>query len=231
MTAEVLNGTFYKAENFTLYENKLSQNVRIIFNYLSLEGTGTHEMVIQLPAATSTRPNYSTGAVESTNEVQIPNINDRDNVFMEGTIGKQLSSSGTTHGTYKRIWWGAFSHLGSGWWYPWRWNWYNFYDHSYWSKYTYNYGNWRGHPVQDGGDNVHGFMWSFSNQATTYYGWRINNRLEEVPFPTEIMLAPGQKVVFKVRTRTTIDPRNPSVTLATVPQYITYNVLAIPENG
>jgi hypothetical protein len=212
--AQVLTGTFQQKADFTLYTNNNTngQNVRIIFNYLSIEGTGTNEMIIR----------KKNGEL-----IQIPNINDQDNVFMEGIIGKNLSANQTNYGWYHRTWWGTFDHVGR---YAGNWSWYSYWKHPYWAGYGKDFGNWRGASQNDSGSHPNGYMFATSNKTTNFYGWRVNNRLEEVPFPNEIMLADGDALIFKLRTVTTVDwKRGQSV--GPEAQYITYNVLAIPENG
>lgn len=212
--AQVLTGTFRQNADFTLYTNNNTngQNVRIIFNYLSIEGTGTNEMIIRK---------------KNGEEIQIPNINDADNVFMEGIIGKNLSANQTNYGWYHRVWWGSFNHLNP---YAWNWNWFEYWKHPYWTNYQQNYGNWRGGVHTDSGSHPNGYMFATSGKNSNFYGWRVNNRLEEVPFPNEIMLADGDALIFKVRTVSTVDWKLRQ-NVGPVAQYITYNVLAIPENG
>ncbi len=211
MATEVLTGYFAKAEDFTLYANNTGQNVRIIFNYLSLEGTGTNEIRIVTPAQTNQTPAFDdqgnaivTTTTTPASYIQIPNLPDTDRDWIEGVIGKQLSSSSLA--------------------YDW-----------YWRKY------WKFSRTKEfGGDNPNGYMFLTSSRdlaGTTYnfFGsdknwWKKYGRSMEIPFPIEYYLKPNQSLVFVSRKKLAKSERkNERISIA--PQQITYNVLVMPEGG
>ena len=109
---EVLNGYFSKQEDFTLYTNQTGKNVRVIFNYLSIEGTGTNEVRILTPGFTQPSPRVDDfGRAVTTgravvNYTQLPNLPDIDTDWIEGIIGRNLSSLSLNYGWYWRYWWG-----------------------------------------------------------------------------------------------------------------------------
>lgn len=215
MATEVLTGYFAKAENFTLYSNNTGQNVRVIFNYLSIEGTGTSEVHIVTPAQTNQTPSYDNegNAIISTTTtpasyVQIPNIPDTDKDWMEGIIGKNLSSSSFNYGWY----WGRWRNFPNSWWND---------------GARVKSGN-NGYMFVTSSDSVSGTEYYFFGSSDNW--WRKNNRLLEVPFPTEIYLKPNQSIQFLTRTKTVRKLRK-STTIAPAPQQLTYNVLVMPEGG
>ena len=211
MATEVLTGYFAKAQDFTLYANNTGQNVRIIFNYLSLEGTGTNEIRIVTPAQINQTPSFDDKGnaivVETSvpaSYVQLPNLPDTDVDWIEGIIGKNLSSSS----------------LGYDW---------------YWRKY------WRFSRTRDsGGDNQNGYMFLTSSRDLSgagyrYFGydynwWKKYGRTMEVAFPTEYYLKPNQSLIFVSRKVAARSERT-SETIAIAPQQITYNVLVMTEGG
>lgn len=207
---EVLNGYFSKQEDFTLYTNQTGKNVRVIFNYLSIEGTGTNEVRILTPGFTQPDPRVDgfgravTTGRAVVNYTQLPNLPDIDTDWIEGIIGRNLSSLSLNYGWYWRYWWG-FNRFRDG-----------------------------------GGDNPNGYMFLFSREeiidTRQYYRfgrgwnwWRKWGRIQEVPFPTEYYIKPGQSIQFVVRRKNAVDWRNRE-TLAPAPQQITYNVLVMPES-
>lgn len=204
---DVLSGYFAEQEDFTLYTNQTGKNVRLIFNYLSIEGTGTNEIRILTPGILHADPAVDdfgrTTATTKVNYIQLPNLPDIDTDWIEGIVGRNLTSLSLNYGWYWRYWWG-FNRFRDG-----------------------------------GGDNPHGYMFLFSSQEVIdtrqYYRygrgwnwWRKWGRLQEVPFPTEYFLQPGQSVQFVVRRQEALDWRN-RARLAPAPQQITYNVLVMPE--
>jgi hypothetical protein len=211
MATEVLTGYFAKAEDFTLYANNTGQNVRIIFNYLSLEGTGTNEIRILTPAQVNQTPSYDdqgnatvTETVVPASYVQLPNLPDVDTDWIEGVIGKQLSSSTLS--------------------YDW-----------YWRKY------WKFSKTKDyGGDNQNGYMFLTSSKdlagsTYNYYGsdknwWKKYGRTMEIPFPIEYYLKPNQSLIFVSR-KVPAKSERKGDTISIAPQQITYNVLVMPESG
>lgn len=211
MATEVLTGYFAKAEDFTLYSNNTGQNVRVIFNYLSLEGTGTNEIQVITPAQTNQTPSFDdegnaivVETVIPASYVQLPNLPDTNRDWIEGVIGRQLSSSS----------------LGYDW---------------YWRKY------WRFSRTKNfGGDNQNGYMFLTSSRDLTgrnyqYFGsdqnwWKKYGRTMEIPFPTEYYLKPNQSIVFVSRKFAAKSERK-NETIAIAPQQITYNVLIMPEGG
>lgn len=204
MATEVLTGYFCSRNNFELYKNQTGQNVRVIFNYLSIEGTGTSEIRINTPNESFPKPNVDEdGSIltptQSVNYVQVPNLPDIEWDWVEGLIGKNLSSSSLNYGWYWRRWWG-------------------------WGKNKDTSGD---------NPNGYMFMNSRRSLEKSFFGgpnnwWRKYGRLMEIPFPTEILLKNGQSIDFILRTATTIDWRK-NTTLGQVPQSITYNCIAIPE--
>lgn len=215
MATEVLTGYFAKAEDFPLYTNNTGQNVRVIFNYLSLEGTGTSEVRITTPEQKNQTPSYDkegnaiiTETVIPASYVQIPNIPDTDKDWMEGIVGKNLSSSSFNYGWY----WGRWRNFPSNWWNE-------------------------GARVRPGNN---GFMFITSSTNVSgadyvYFGssdnwWKKNNRLLEVPFPIEIYLKPNQSIQFMTRLKTVKKLRKSEI-IAPAPQQITYNVLVMTEGG
>jgi len=204
---EVLTGYFAKQDDFVLYTNNTGGNVRVIFNYLSIEGTGTNEIRIITPGETFLGPEVDSlgRSVSSTqaNYVQLPNLPDIDTDWIEGIIGRNLTSLSLNYGWYWRYWWG----------------------------FTRDRDN--------GGDNPNGYMFLFSSEEVIntrqyyFYGywwnwWRKLGRLQEVPFPTEYFLKPGQTIQFVVRRKNALDWQTRQ-SLAPVKQQITYNVLVMPE--
>lgn len=205
---EVLTGYFCEQNDFTLYTNNTGGNVRLIFNYLSIEGTGTNEIRILTPKETFAGPEVdSFGRTTSqtvANYIQLPNLPDIDTDWIEGIIGRNLSSLSLNYGWYWRYWWG-----------------------------------FQRENVEGGGDNPNGYMFLFSSEEILntrqyyFYGyawnwWRKWGRLQEVPFPTEYFLKPGQSISFVVRKKYAIDWRT-RASLAPTKQQITYNVLVMPE--
>jgi hypothetical protein len=215
MATEVLTGYFAKNEDFTLYANNTGQNVRVIFNYLSLEGTGTSEVRIVTPAQTNQTPSYDnagnaivTETVVPASYVQIPNIPDIDTDWMEGIVGKQLSSTSFNYSWY----WGRWRNFPSLW--------------------------WNNAVSARPGNN--GYMFIYSSEVVTgssyyFFGssdnwWRKNNRIMEVPFPVELYLKPNQSLQFLTRKKTSKTDRK-NTTISPTVQQITYNVLVMPEGG
>lgn len=211
MTTQVLTGYFAKSEDLNLYTNNTGQNVRVIFNYLSLEGTGTNEVRITTPQQTQQTPAFDDVGRAITKEtvipasyVQIPNLPDVDNDWIEGIVGNKLTSSSLNYDWYWRRWWG-FNPLSTR-----------------------------------GGDNPYGYMFLTSSQEVLgskykYFGfdsnwWRKYRRSMEIPFPIELYLKPNQSLVFVLRRKNALDERNRS-SLPIAPQQITYNVLVMPEGG
>ena len=210
MLSDIKTGFFAEQSDFTLYTNNTDKNVRVIFNYLSIEGTGTSEVRVLTPGITHQLPkfvdegNLDESAVGQTVEyVQLPNLPDLENDWIEGIIGNKLSADALSYGWYWRRWWG----------------------------YSRNRDN--------GGSNPHGYMFLTSREEKTevtkwrYFGnyynwWRKWGRQQEVPFPVEIFLAPGQSIQFIVRTGTTRYWKT-NQTLTPKPQQITYNVLIMQE--
>jgi hypothetical protein len=207
MSTEVLTGFFAQAANFTLYQNNTNQNARLIFNYLSLEGTGTTEVRINTPGKSFVDPKFDdTGNITSTlppvSYVQLPNIPDTDQDYIEGIIGKQLTSSGLNYGWYWRRWWG-FS---------------RFWDNGS--------SNPNGYMFLTSKVSAKGSRYNYFNYD--YNWWRKYDRTMEIPFPVEIFLAPNQSVEFIARQTSSIEIRK-GKTVPPVPQQITYNVLVMPE--
>lgn len=211
MATEVLTGYFAQASDFTLYANNTGQNVRVIFNYLSLEGTGTNEIRIVTPAQTNQTPSFDDQGnaivVETSvpsSYVQLPNLPDVDVDWIEGIIGTKLSSSGLNYGWYYRKYW----------------------------KFDRN--------KDFGGDNQYGYMFltsskELSGDAYKFYGgdknwWKKYGRTMEVPFPVEYYLKPNQSIVFVSRKVASKSERK-NETIGIAPQQITYNVLVMPEGG
>ena len=216
MATQVLTGYFAQAADFTLYANNTGQNVRVIFNYLSLEGTGTNEIRVVTPAQTNQTPSFDslgnaivTETVTPASYVQLPNLPDTDKDWIEGIIGKNLSSSSINFGFHYR---------------------------RYWRFNNYYAGKFR----DFGGDNTNGFMFLTSNSdlsgnSFAWYGndfnwWRKYGRVMEIPFPTEYYLKPNQSIIFVSRKRAAKSERKGS-NIAIAPQQITYNVLVMPEGG
>jgi hypothetical protein len=215
MSTQVLTGYFAQAADFTLYANNTGQNVRVIFNYLSIEGTGTNEVRIVTPAQTNQTPSFDSlgnaitvDTIIPASYVQLPNLPDTDRDWIEGMIGRNLSSSSINYGYHYRRYW-RFSHPGWG-----------FRDM--------------------GGDNPNGFMFLTSNADLSgseyrwysydYNWWRKYGRVMEIPFPTEYYLKPNQSIVFISRKRAANSERKGSQ-ISIKPQQITYNVLVMPEGG
>lgn len=211
MATEVLTGYFAKAEDFTLYANNTGQNVRVIFNYLSLEGTGTNEIRIVTPAQVNQTPSFDSegkAIVIETNVpasyVQLPNLPDVDTDWIEGVIGKQLTSSSISYDWYWRKYW-QFTRTK-----------------------TY------------GGENPNGYMFLTSNvdlkgDTYRYFGydynwWKKYGRTMEIPFPIEYYLKPNQSLVFVSRKKASRSERKGG-TISIAPQQITYNVLVMTEGG
>lgn len=211
MSTQVLTGYFAQTGDLNLYTNNTGQNVRVIFNYLSIEGTGTNEMRIVTPAQTNQTPAFddlgraiTTQTSVPATYVQLPNLPDVDNDWIEGIIGNKLSSSSLNYDWYWRNWWG-FSRFREG-----------------------------------GGDNPYGYMFltsrvdvvgsSYRFFGYDYNWWRKYRRSMEVPFPVEVFLRPNQSLVFVSRKQNALDVRNRS-TIPVAPQQITYNVLVMPEGG
>lgn len=204
MATEVLTGYFCAKSDFTLYTNRTGQNARLIFNYLSLEGTGTSEIRINTPNSTFPKPNVDEdGSVltptQNVSYVQYPNLPDIEFDWVEGIVGKNLSSSSLNYGWYWRRWWG-------------------------WGK-----------NKDSTGDNSNGYLFMNSRRSLSknfFSGnnnwWKKYDRIMEVPFPNEVILADGHSLSFMLRTATTVDWRK-NTTLGVVPQSITYNCLVIPE--
>jgi hypothetical protein len=214
MATEVLTGYFAKNEDFTLYANNTGQNVRVIFNYLSLEGTGTNEIVIVTPAQTNQTPSYdSTGkaivseTVVPISYVQIPNIPDTSANWMEGIVGKNLTSTSFNYSWYWGLWRG----------FP-----------SYWWNNSSNQSSTNGYMFVCSDTTISGNSFLFFGSSENW--WRKNNRLLEVPFPIEYYLKPNQSIQFISRKTSTKDIRTNAVIAPTV-QQITYNVLVMPEGG
>lgn len=215
MATEVLTGYFAKNEDFTLYANNTGQNVRVIFNYLSLEGSGTSEVRIVTPAQTNQTPSYDAAGNAIVTEttipasyVQIPNIPDTDKDWIEGIVGKNLSSSTFNYGWY----WGRWRNFPDKW--------------------------WNNAASARPGNN--GYMFVFSNEPITgtkyyFYGssdnwWKKNSRIMEIPFPIEYYLKPNQSIQFLTRKKYSKTDRQSTSIQPTV-QQITYNVLVMPEGG
>lgn len=211
MATEVLTGYFAKVEDFTLYSNNTGQNVRLIFNYLSIEGSGTNEVRIITPAQTNQTPSYDDQGnailVETSvpaSYVQLPNLPDADVDWIEGIIGKQLSSSGLNYGWYYRQYW----------------------------KFDRN--------KDFGGDNQYGYMFltsskELSGKSYELFGgdknwWKKYGRTMEIPFPVEYYLKPNQSLVFVGRKIQAKGKRKGEL-LPLAPQQITYNVLVMTEGG
>jgi hypothetical protein len=211
MATEVLSGYFAQASDFTLYANNTGQNVRVIFNYLSLEGTGTNEIRIITPAQTNQTPSFDdkgdaiiVETVTPASYVQLPNLPDTDRDWIEGIIGKQLSSSGLNYGWYYRKYW----------------------------KFDRN--------KDFGGDNQYGYMFLTSSNDLQgdrykYFGndknwWKKYGRTMEIPFPVEYYLKPNQSLVFVSR-KVEAKSERKNETIAIAPQQITYNVLVMTEGG
>lgn len=215
MATQVLTGYFAQAEDFTLYANNTGQNVRVIFNYLSLEGTGTNEIRVVTPAQTNQTPSFDDlgnaiviDSVIPASYVQLPNLPDTDKDWIEGIIGKNLSSSSINFGFHYRRYW------------------------------RFNRPAWAFRDF--GGDNPNGFMFLTSNRDLAgnnykwynndYNWWKKYGRVMEIPFPTEYYLKPNQSIVFVSRKRPAKSERKGSE-IAIKPQQITYNVLVMPEGG
>lgn len=207
MSTEVLTGFFAEAANFTMYTNTTGQNVRLIFNYLSIEGTGTTEVRINTPGKSFVDPRFDdVGQIASTlppvSYVQIPNIPDTDKDFLEGIIGKQLSASGLNYGWHWRKWWGF-------------------------SRFRDNGGdNPYGFMFVTSKKSSKGNNYTYFNSDQNF--WRKYDRTLEVPFPVEIYLAPNQYLQFIARQTESIEIRKNKV-IPPVRQQITYNVLVMPE--
>jgi hypothetical protein len=211
MATEVLTGYFAKAEDFTLYSNNTGQNVRLIFNYLSIEGSGTNEVRVTTPAQTNQTPSFDDEGnailletVVPASYVQLPNLPDTDRDWIEGIVGKQLSSSSLNYDWYYRQYW-------------------KFDRRKDW-----------------GGDNQYGYMFLTSSKdlggrGFEFFGedrnwWKKYGRTMEIPFPIEYYLKPNQSLVFVGRKRQARGKRkNQLVPLS--PQQITYNVLVMTEGG
>ena len=194
-----------------LYTNNTGQNVRVIFNYLSLEGTGTNEIRITTPEQIQQTPAYddegnaiTTTTVIPASYVQLPNLPDVDVDWIEGIIGSKLSSSGLNYGWYYRKYW----------------------------KFDRN--------KDFGGDNPYGYMFLTSSKDLSgtgfrYFGddknwWKKYGRTMEVPFPIEMYLKPNQSLIFVSR-KVAAKSERKGETIAIAPQQITYNVLVMPEGG
>lgn len=211
MATEVLTGYFAKVEDFTLYSNNTGQNVRLIFNYLSIEGSGTNEVRILTPAQTNQTPSYDdqgnaivTETVIPASYVQLPNLPDVDIDWIEGIIGRNLSSSSLNYDWYYRQYW----------------------------KFDREK-NW-------GGDNPNGYMFltsskELSGDSYKLYGldknwWKKYGRSMEIPFPIEYYLKPNQSLQFVGR-KVQAKGKKKNELLPLAPQQITYNVLVMPEGG
>lgn len=211
MATEVLTGYYAQTSDFTLYANNTGQNVRVIFNYLSIEGTGTNEVRIVTPAQTNQTPSYDDNGNAIVSEtsvpasyVQMPNLPDVDVDWIEGIVGRQLSSSSLNYGWYYRKYW-KFEK-----------------DKNF------------------GGDNPNGYMFLTSSKdlaGTTYnfYGndknwWKKYGRTMEIPFPLEYYLKPNQSIVFVSR-KVAAKSERKNETIAIAPQQITYNALVMTEGG
>lgn len=207
MSTEVLTGFFAQPANFVLYRNNTNQNARLIFNYLSIEGTGTTEIRINIPGNSFVDPKFDdTGSIATTlppvSYVQLPNLPDTDQDYIEGIVGKQLSSSGLNYTWHWRRWWGF-------------------------SRFRDNGGdNPYGFMFLTSKVSVKGSKYTYFNND--YNWWRKYDRTMEIPFPVEIFLAPNQSVEFIARQTTSIEIRK-NRTIPPVPQQITYNVLVMPE--
>lgn len=211
MATEVLTGYFAKAEDFTLYSNNTGQNVRLIFNYLSIEGSGTNEIRITTPAQTNQTPSFDdegnaivVETVIPASYVQLPNLPDTDRDWIEGIVGKQLSSSSLNYDWYYRQYW-------------------KFDRRKDW-----------------GGDNQNGYMFLTSSKdlagrSFEFFGedknwWKKYGRTMEIPFPIEYYLKPNQSLVFVGR-KVQAKGRRRNELLPLSPQQITYNVLVMTEGG
>ena len=211
MTTEVLTGYFAKTEDFTLYANNTGQNVRLIFNYLSIEGTGTNEIRIVTPAQTNQTPSYDdqgnaivTETSIPSSYVQLPNLPDVDVDWVEGIIGRNLSSSSLNYDWYYRQYW-KFDR-----------------DKNF------------------GGDNPNGYMFITSSKELSgtnykYFGddknwWKKYGRTMEIPFPGEYYLKPNQSLVFVGR-KVQAQGKRKNEIISISPQQITYNVLVMTEGG
>lgn len=209
MATEVLTGFFAQAANFTMYTNNTGQNVRLIFNYLSIEGTGTTEVRINTPGQKFVDPRFDdVGVIASTlppiSYVQLPNLPDTDKDYIEGIIGKQLSSSGLNYTWHWRRWWGF-------------------------SRFRDNGGdNPYGFMFLTSKVAVKGNKYRYFDSEFNW--WRKYDRTMEIPFPVEIYLAPNQSLEFIARKTTSTEIRK-NVIVPPVAQQITYNVLVMPEGG
>lgn len=210
MLTDIKTGFYTSLDDFTLYTNNTNKNVRLIFNYLSIEGTGTSEVRILTPGVNHQLPKFidhgdldSSAVGQTVQYVQLPNLPDVERDWIEGIIGNKLSADALSYGWYWRKWW----------------------------DYKRNRDN--------GGSNPHGYMFLYSKEEKTevakwkYYGdyynwWRKWGRIQEVPFPVEIFLAPGQSVQFISRKEPTRFWKDKEV-INRKPQQITYNVLIMQE--
>lgn len=211
MTTQVLTGYYAQTGDLNLYTNNTGQNVRVIFNYLSIEGTGTNEIRITTPAQVNQTPSYdslgraiTTETVVPASYVQLPNLPDVDNDWIEGIIGNKLSSSGLNYDWYWRRWWGFD----------------RFRDNGPQNQYGYMFLTSK--------EDVVGTKYNWYGYA--YNWWRKYRRSMEIPFPVEIFLKPNQSIVFVARKQNALDERN-KATIPVAPQQITYNVLVMPEGG
>lgn len=211
MATEVLTGYFAQASDFTLYANNTGQNVRVIFNYLSLEGTGTNEIRIITPAQTNQTPSFDdkgdaivVETVVPASYVQLPNLPDTDIDWIEGVIGKNLSSSDLQYDWYWRRYWRFTRNRNS------------------------SNGNQNGYMFLTSTDEIIGNRYFFFGYD--YNWWKKYGRTMEVAFPTEYYLKPNQSLVFVSRKAPAKSERTNS-TIAVAPQQITYNVLVMTEGG
>jgi hypothetical protein len=208
MATEVLTGYFTEKKDFTLYENNTGQNVRVIFNYLSIEGTGTSELRIYTPGQINNYPRYGEGGLILQNNfvgyLQIPNLPDSSTDYIQGIVGKQLSSSGLNYDWYYRKYW------------------------NFGKDKSFGGDNPNGYMFLTSEENVRGSSYNFFGKSENW--WKKNGRYMEIPFPIEYYLKPNQSMVFAVRTKPTRDERSGSITEPR-PQQITYNVLIMPEGG
>jgi hypothetical protein len=204
---EVLTGYFCEQNDFTLYTNNTGGNVRVIFNYLSIEGTGTNEIRILTPGERFPGPEVDSFGRTTTENVatyiQLPNLPDIETDWIEGIIGRNLSSLSLNYGWYWRYWWGFQRNRDGG----------------------------------GDNPNGYMFLFSREEILNTrqyyFYGygwnwWRKWGRLQEVPLPTEYFLKPGQSIEFAARKKIALDWRT-RAPLSPAKQQITYNVLVMPE--
>lgn len=207
MSTEVLTGFFAQASDFTLYTNNTGQNVRVIFNYLSIEGTGTTEIRINTPGQSFVDPVFDdVGGIGRTlppvSYVQLPNLPDVDTDYIEGIIGKSLTSTTINYNWHWRRWWGF-------------------------SRFKDNAGdNPHGFMFLTSKVPIKGTNYTYFN--SDYNWWRKYDRTMEIPFPVEIFLAPNQSIEFRARRLTSVEIRR-NKNVPPVPQQLTYNVLVMPE--